>query len=397
MDSSEIEKLLEPISPESPCGLDLEYDAQFGELERAAQEKAEQQFGSTIVGAETADWKAVRKHALGLLERTKDMRVVIYLARSSLNLEGLPGFQSALQLLRGYVENFWDSVHPELDHDDNDDPTYRTNTLITLCDEQTTLRELREAPLVSSRALGQFSLRDIEHAREASEPAEASSASSGAWADESSEGGADSADSGPTMATIEAAFTDASIEELQATEAAARLSAEHVAVIEQLVTEHVGVSQAVSLSAAQQILQEMSTIVEAQLQRRGIYTNAPEAADEAGEGEVAASGSEGSAGDAVVGSGGAASASANGQINSRDDVVRMLDRICEFYQRHEPSSPVPMLIRRARRLATMDFLQILRDLAPDGVPQAEIWGGVSEGGADAAQASAEDEGSSSTW
>ena len=100
------------------------------------------------------------------------MRVALYLARCSLQLEGLVGFELALRLMRGYLETFWEDLYPELDRSDNDDPTYRINTLIAFCDEETILRELREAPLVSSRAMGQFSLRDIERSHEVHEQPE---------------------------------------------------------------------------------------------------------------------------------------------------------------------------------------------------------------------------------
>jgi type VI secretion system protein ImpA len=54
----------------------------------------------------------------------------------------------------------------------------------------------------------------------------------------------------------------------------------------------------------------------------------------------------------------------NGTIQSRQDVIRLLDQICEYYARTEPSSPLPLLLRRARRLAEMDFLQIVDELTP---------------------------------
>ena len=51
--------------------------------------------------------------------------------------------------------------------------------------------------------------------------------------------------------------------------------------------------------------------------------------------------------------------------------MRALDRICDYYSRNEPSSPVPLLLKRARRLATGSFVDILRDLAPDALAQIE--------------------------
>jgi type VI secretion system protein ImpA len=42
-----------------------------------------------------------------------------------------------------------------------------------------------------------------------------------------------------------------------------------------------------------------------------------------------------------------------------------LDAICEYYSRTEPASPVPLLLKRARRLAEMSFLEIIGNLAPE--------------------------------
>src|SRR5882757_2776454 len=67
---------------------------------------------------------------------------------------------------------------------------------------------------------------------------------------------------------------------------------------------------------------------------------------------------------------------AGGDINSREDVILQLDRLCEYYRRHEPSSPVPMLLRRAKRLVSKEFMDIIRDLTPGGVAEAELLGGV---------------------
>jgi type VI secretion system protein ImpA len=67
-----------------------------------------------------------------------------------------------------------------------------------------------------------------------------------------------------------------------------------------------------------------------------------------------------------------------GQIQSRDDVVEALDKICSYYERHEQSSPVPLLLRRAKRLATMSFMDIIKDLADQALPQVEVISGKSD-------------------
>ncbi len=76
----------------------------------------------------------------------------------------------------------------------------------------------------------------------------------------------------------------------------------------------------------------------------------------------------------MAASGGAAVATVQGvpgEINSRDEAMRVLDKVSDYFVRHEPSSPVPMLIRRAKRLVSKNFMEIVRDLAPDGLPQVE--------------------------
>jgi type VI secretion system protein ImpA len=70
-----------------------------------------------------------------------------------------------------------------------------------------------------------------------------------------------------------------------------------------------------------------------------------------------------------------ATARADGEIAGRADVVRLLERICAWYARAEPSSPVPLLLQRARGLVEMNFTELMEELAPDGLNQlAQISG-----------------------
>ncbi|MES9860390.1 MAG: hypothetical protein ABW138_06030, partial [Candidatus Thiodiazotropha sp. 4PDIVS1] len=57
---------------------------------------------------------------------------------------------------------------------------------------------------------------------------------------------------------------------------------------------------------------------------------------------------------------------APGTISSRDDVIKTLERITQYYEKNEPSSPIPLLLDRAKRLVKMDFYEIVQDLAPGG-------------------------------
>ena len=67
---------------------------------------------------------------------------------------------------------------------------------------------------------------------------------------------------------------------------------------------------------------------------------------------------------------------AGGPVKSRQDAIRALDAVAEFFRRTEPSSPIPLFLERAKRLVSKDFLEVLADIAPDAVAQARAAGGL---------------------
>lgn len=343
----DIENLLSEIAAAAPCGEDLEYDPAFAEMEKQAQKTPERQYGDTIIPAEPPDWRSVRKTALALFERTRDLRVAVYLAQSLLQVDGLAGFADGLALVDGLIERYWDNVYPQLDPEDDNDPTLRVNTIVALCDPETTLRALRETPLVYSRTLGRFSLRDIQIAAGALTPV-----------------ATDDQAELPTQAKINGAFQEDGLEHLQATAAAVAEAMTRVGQIEARLTDLIGVTQAPDLSALTGVLKEIRQALAEQLQQQGV---AP--VDEASAAETATSPDAG----AAVGLGLRLTV---GEIASRDDAIRMLDRICEYFDRCEPSNPAPFLLKRARNLVNKDFMAILNDLAPSGTEQANLIFGI---------------------
>ena len=90
----DVDKLLQEISAETPCGADLGYDPTFQELIRAAQGRPERRMGDSIAPAEEPDWGQVRKLALSLLARSKDLRVALYLTRALLDTHGYAWHQN---------------------------------------------------------------------------------------------------------------------------------------------------------------------------------------------------------------------------------------------------------------------------------------------------------------
>jgi type VI secretion system protein ImpA len=163
----------------------------------------------------------------------------------------------------------------------------------------------------------------------------------------------------PKASAIDGAFNECPVPELQATADAVRSALESLKAIEAFVGEKVGAADGPNFSKLVDLLRAAEKIMTARLARRGVGVEA--AASEAGaEGTVA--------GPRVVGGAGP---SMTGEINSREDVIRVLDKICSYYERVEPSSPIPILLQRSKRLVSASFLDIVRDIASDGLSQVE--------------------------
>jgi type VI secretion system protein ImpA len=345
----EIESLLQPISPEQPCGPDLQYDEDFIALQNASQGKPEQQYGETIIPAESPAWRDMKQLGLALLSRTKDLRAACHVTLALAELDGLAGFCACLKLTRGYVEQYWAEVHPQLDPEDGNDPTERVNIISSLADKTTAIAQILNAPLLQSPVFGAFSMRDVQLARGEVPP--------------------QGDDPPPEMAAIEAAFIDCDLDSLRATVAAVEQGYDDAVAIEEVVTQQVGAANAVSL---EMLTHALSTIRDYLQDKVRLREGEQQVADAAGT-EEAAPGSPSPQGVAEV-------TAHAGEIRSREDVIRALEKICEYYDRHEPSSPLPILLKRAKRLATKSFMDILEDLAPDGVSQARLIEGENQSG-----------------
>jgi type VI secretion system protein ImpA len=380
----DIDKLLADVSPDEPCGPDLSYDAAYYELMRAAEGTPAQSMGDAVIEGSEPNWKEVRTKATELLERTKDLNVALTLTAALLALDGIPGLRDGLALVKGLCDRHWDHFHPQLDPDDDNDPLERMNLIAVLAaplnqdgDPLRFQQRLREAPLASSRQLGKYGLREVLIAAHAISPPAGM-------------------DNPPDKAVVDGAFADTDPDELAAIAAAASEAASISRELDEWLTAKVGAGSAVNLGPWHDALKELNTHLSAQTTTLGLGADAAAPlADPAGDvppGDAAIPTSNAAAAAAPV-----AGAPLSGTVGSRDDVIAALSKIIEYYKKNEPSSPVPLLLRRAKRLASMSFVDIIRDLSPDAVRQIETIGGAdafeepASGGGDAPPPSSPDQ------
>ena len=346
MPAFDLDKLSAEISAENPAGEDLAYDAAYLELFRKAEGTPEQQMGDTIVPAEEPDWRTVQGLCVDLLGRTRDLRLLTLLCVAALKTGGLAGLRDGLAALRANPEKLWEPLFPRLDPGDNNDPLERMNIIAGLAaapeaqgDPLRLIKHIRDVPLTNSRALGRFGLRSIALATGESQPK--------------------GEEARPERGVIDGAFDDTPVEELKASSEAVAGAVDHLRAIETFLDASVGVGKAPDLGTFERCLLDVQGALAKALARRGVA--------------VEGASPDGSAGTASQASAGV---SFPGAIRSHDDVLLALDRICQYYERTEPSSPVPLLLQRAKRLVSRSFVEILTDLSPDSMAQFKVIAGI---------------------
>lgn len=337
---TDFDSFVAPIPGDQPCGPDLEYDNDFLALTQAAVGKPEQQFGDTVIPAGDPDWREVDRLGQAILARTKDLRVVAWLTLANTHLHGILEFAKGLKFALMLCEQYWDSVHPRIEVDGEVDPYLRMNAVAAFSasefsGENRLIQALRLTTILKTPLT--LSFRDLELAFSKSP---------------------------------DAAYGLNHIEPLLVTSLASG-SKELTAILEAyasyqamrtLVEDRVSAAEAPDMERLSNVLKPVARGLEhlRVATASGASTSDSITTSENGE-PIALPAS------AVGGT---------GAIQNRDDVRRALDRVCEYLERHEPSNPASLFARRAQRMLSMPFLELMRELSPDSVPHLETLTGA---------------------
>lgn len=323
--------LIEPISADHPCGTDLE-DTQL-----LASFDAYRLFGQAAPLTDETDWREIRDRALEAIQTSKDFRLLAHLSSALLRAEGFAAFTDTLKLASHWLTTWPAEVFPRVD----DDAILRRNALNGFADRMAIIDGLRRASLIVHRQLGPLSIRDIEIATNQIAPVE---------------GESPLLDAAQLLAHLNAT----EVEELNALQGQLSDAIQSLGAIEEAMRSAGGVQAAPDFNTLTTPLKRTLKLVTDHL---GTRAPAPDAANEA---QTATASDGGATGVAV------------GAIRSREDATRALDAVAEFFRINEPSSPIPLLIERTKRLVGKDFLAVLEELTPDAVEQAKAASGVRE-------------------
>ena len=372
---------LNPLDGENPSGAELRNDPRFHELERLTESRDEAPFNerkkpSTEVKI-PIDWTQVLSKAEELRLQGRDLRLLVIVTRALANEHGLAGLASGLTLIARTIEDYWDTVHPALrpGASPSEAAQRRIGALSELQNRQGRpdglLKDLRDTTFFAPRGVGPILGKDLEQAA-LDERVMLQEAGTGLNA---AERAAHSSKHEQLLARVRAgcaAQADQANADMAALVADARAAIGALEAVDAALTTHVEGATA-TVPDLKRFLERMLTALErgsaARLVTNGaaMPANVPAASEATvGNGHAAE----------TVASFAASLAALPERISSRDDVVKCLDLVVEFYDRTEPSSPIPHLARRVRKMVHMDFVQLMEDLAPSGLKEFRLLAGV---------------------
>ncbi|MET3494820.1 ImpA family type VI secretion system protein [Variovorax boronicumulans] len=166
--------VLEPLSAHEPCGPSLEYDAEFSVLLSRMSPRGDAQYGQFVRTPEAPNWVEVERDCRRLLLRTRDIHLFVWLCRARTRLAQAAGLAHSLGALAAALEAWPDAMHPQLVVEGERDPAVRANALAALADPDGLLGDVRDI-VVAANAVRHLTVRDIERAWSVPRPADAAS------------------------------------------------------------------------------------------------------------------------------------------------------------------------------------------------------------------------------
>ena len=323
----DVEALLAPVAEDLPCGPDLSRAPERSELERLIASATTVEFDSRNGEPKPLpeiDWRPVIRSIVAELAKTKDISLAVYLCRAGALGKELDVVVQGAASLNGLLERYWDAVHPRLDEFDL---LGRSTLCESLAHRSSFLGPLERVPVLAHPRLGVFRGVDLQRLRRSGE----ADADFGLFKLALNDlGDGPLRDAHGLLGEIGDALRRASVTFAAKTENQASLNFKPV---------HAAIDE---------------------LRKSLAFFFVASAADD--QADAAAEALQDAAEPGVPG----------GALNSREDVLRALDAVADYYRRREPSSPVLPLLERAKAWVPMSFIDVLEDIVPESLAAAKL-------------------------
>ncbi|MEM6672378.1 MAG: type VI secretion system protein TssA [Planctomycetota bacterium] len=343
----EIDPLLAPIGGDSPGGSDLTADGSpssvFYEIkgmrdEARAAERGDD-LGAHVTVDEVARWRPVAELAPKILaSETKDLRVVAMWIEALARTDGFAGLRDGFRLTRELVESYWDQLHPMPDEDGIETRVAPLSGLNGMGGPGVLASVIQRIPLTQEGESGPVPKWIADQA------AELDRLEPDVRASRIADGSTSMDQVHAAVAQTDPAFFADLLEDVLA-------ALEEWRALTAVLDERAG-ADAPPSSQLVELFEDVASCIRHIAKDRLPIEVAP--ADEDGEAQDS---------EAPTGSGSPAPAA--GAIAGREQALRNLAEIADFFRRTEPHSPLAYLLERAVRWGRTPLPQLLAELIPD--------------------------------
>lgn len=337
--SLDLDALVAPLSEEAPSGPDLYADADRQVIEQAF----ERSISLGGAAASEADWGDVIRRIVAQGAQTRDLWLPVYLMRAAAQSGKFDSVVDGAEWLARLAEERWADVHPQLEEVGFIGRKAPCEALTRLGEF---LNPIQQVPLFVHARLGAFTGADIQRFHEEGPSAE-------------------------NYGMFRAALEATPAEEMQ--DLAGRIDRLIGALrrADAVLTANAEGDTSTNFTPTYDALGRIRRALETFLPAPEPAVAAEMPAEAAPVPAEAQAMPAPVAGDPVAVPASAGETAFSGAITSREDVKRAIDSICLYYEKYEPTSPVPFALRRAREWISLDFITVLEDIAPGSLGEAE--------------------------
>jgi type VI secretion system protein ImpA len=339
--------LAKPVSEAAPCGPDLDFEGDLEFMNYLARAEGllpatfftRDDEGRQVPFDRTAIALDEEAQAIaGLLETTRDLRLLTLLAKFAILNRDIDGFAQTLNVVARLLVEHWNDVHPR---GEDGEFTLRMVTLQTLDDSPTVILPLQHTPLVPSRRYGAITYRNIMVRQ--------------------GEATAREEEESPDDGAIEAAFREVDFAALVKTRDHLHAVKEALVLVRSTWLEKAGYADAISFPKLEPLTDKILSTLDAAIRRRD------PGATIAGSMDASAPSSDGSA-----------PAQCTGSVPPTERIANVvqagaaLAAAAAYFAGREPSSPALLLVRQAQHLMGKSFHEVIETLLPSHAEQAAI-------------------------
>lgn len=397
----DLEVLLQPISGENPAGESLQYAGVYDEIREARRADLDISQGQWQHELKTSDFPLVVSLAVPALEKqTKDLQIAVWLSEALTKTNGFVGLRDSLKLLSGLQQNFWETCFPDIEDNDQEG---RANA-IEMMDKQVSWAA-QEIPLTGGAGLSFLAWEESKRFDIPENLDTLDSADQERYNQLRTQAETEKRTTGDMWRKAKVQSRRAFYEQLYLTidECWAAYEALNLTIEEKFDPK-----QMPGMNALKKSLDDIKTAVKKLLDEKRAEEPAPSDNASAGnsDSDSGVNGGDASYGAEYSGGTGAAGgvATVSGAIRSRQDALKRLADVAEFFRKTEPHSPVSYLVQRAVKWGNMPLDNWLQEVIKDetvlGQLRETLGFGDHSGGEDStysADSAGSTESSESSW